>query len=84
MKYLQNTKYYPQRTKLGPDLVFVVLDMEIEDMVARLMVRHGHDEAAVETLKVFILKFSFVFHVIRIYVFYARIVCAEQFDFELA
>ena len=37
---------------MGPDLVFVVLDMSMEDQIERLRKRHKGDETALQTLKV--------------------------------
>jgi len=39
------------RARLGPSLVFIVLEMNTEDMMERLRKRHKGDETAVETLK---------------------------------
>eukprot|EP00091_Calanus_sinicus_P007752 TRINITY_DN18998_c0_g1_i1.p1 TRINITY_DN18998_c0_g1~~TRINITY_DN18998_c0_g1_i1.p1 ORF type:complete len:119 (-),score=49.30 TRINITY_DN18998_c0_g1_i1:62-418(-) len=39
------------RSKLGPDLVFVVLEMSLADQQERIRKRHKGDEAAVELLK---------------------------------
>ena len=41
-----------QRSRLGPDLEFVVLDMDLEQQMARIRGRHDNDEAAVEMMKV--------------------------------
>ena len=40
------------RSRLGPDLTFVVLDMSWEDQVERLRGRHGEDENALRILSV--------------------------------
>jgi len=39
------------RSRLGPDLEFVVLDMDLEQQMARIRGRHDNDEAAVEMMK---------------------------------
>eukprot|EP00092_Neocalanus_flemingeri_P064453 GFUD01078212.1.p1 GENE.GFUD01078212.1~~GFUD01078212.1.p1 ORF type:complete len:348 (-),score=106.70 GFUD01078212.1:150-1193(-) len=38
------------RSKLGPDLVFVVLNMEMEDLKERIRIRHLREEGAVDIL----------------------------------
>ena len=40
------------RSRLGPDLVFVVLDMTLEQQMDRIRGRHNNDETAVEMMKV--------------------------------
>ena len=40
------------RSRLGPDLVFVVLDMQLEHQFERIRVRHQTDEATVEIMTV--------------------------------
>ena len=40
------------RSRLGPDLVFVILDMELEQQVKRIRSRHEGDEDTVEMMKV--------------------------------
>ena len=37
---------------MGPDLVFVVLDMTLEQQMDRIRGRHNNDETAVEMMKV--------------------------------
>ena len=58
------------RSILGPDLVFVVMDMDIEDVRKRVATRHGGHEGAVEMMTVnFLLIFNDIFltfHVIFI------------------
>jgi len=41
------------RSKLGPDLVFIILDMELEQQVERIRGRHDEDESAVNMMKEF-------------------------------
>ena len=40
------------RSKLGPDLVFVMLEMDLENAVERLSKRHHGDETTTEMMKV--------------------------------
>ena len=40
------------RSRLGPDLVFVVLDMELGHQYERIRGRHQTDEATVEIMTV--------------------------------
>ena len=50
------------RSRLGPDLTFVVLDMDWEDVVERLRSRHGYDETvAVRQFQVSFCVFCFNF-----------------------
>ena len=37
---------------MGPDFMFVVLHMELEDQMVRIRKRHHGDEGAVEIMKV--------------------------------
>ena len=46
------TETLSHRSKLGPDLVFILLDMELEQQVERIRGRHGDDESAVNMMKV--------------------------------
>ena len=49
------------RSRLGPDLVFVILDMELEQQVKRIRSRHEGDEDTVEMMKVdacFVAKYK--------------------------
>ena len=52
------TETLSYRSKLGPDLFFIILDMELEQQVERIRGRHGDDESAVRRMKVhnYILK----------------------------
>jgi hypothetical protein len=40
------------RSELGPDLLFVVLDMELENQMDRIRKRHHGDDTATEIMKV--------------------------------
>ena len=44
------------RSVLGPDLIFVVLTMDMEEVKKRVMIRHHGDESAVEMFEVQFLK----------------------------
>ena len=46
------TETLSYRSKLGPDLVFIILDMELEQQVERIRGRHDEDESAVKMMKV--------------------------------
>ena len=46
------TETLSHRSKLGPDLVFILLDMELEQQVERIRGRHDEDESAVNMMKV--------------------------------
>ena len=52
------------RTRMGPDLVFVVLDMSMEDQIERLRKRHKGDETALQTLKVWDWRKFFLIYII--------------------
>ena len=40
------------RSTLGPDLVFVVLNMDMEEVRKRVLARHHGEESAVEMMEV--------------------------------
>ena len=64
-KYLNKSLLLRQlipRSRLGPDLVFVVLDMTLEQQMDRIRGRHDNDEAAVEMMKVGTFLFGLACH----------------------
>ena len=40
------------RSRLGPDLVFVILNMDMEEVKKRVKARHHGDEASTEMMEV--------------------------------
>ena len=40
------------RSRLGPDLMFVVLGMEVEEVKKRVLTRHKGDEGALDMMMV--------------------------------
>jgi AmiR/NasT family two-component response regulator len=49
------------RTKLGPDFVFVLLEMELDDMKERVIKRHDGDPPPMDWLEVTYFLYDLIF-----------------------